>query len=117
MKSNLCPSRQYRVKSKIMVKKTGIALITAERVRQVTEEGWTPEHDEQHERHALASAAECYLNRAFYTGPFEGPPDGMPRWPWDLAWWKPVKDDGGIRNLVKAGALIAAEIDRIQNET
>jgi hypothetical protein len=33
-------------------------------------------------------------------------------WPWDPSWWKPSPDP--IRNLVKAGALIAAEIDRLQ---
>jgi hypothetical protein len=33
--------------------------------------------------------------------------------PWDYKWWKPSKDP--IKNLVKAGALIAAEIDRLQN--
>jgi hypothetical protein len=32
-------------------------------------------------------------------------------WPWSFEWWKP-KDR--IRNLVRAGALIAAEIDRLQ---
>lgn len=33
-------------------------------------------------------------------------------WPWDYKWWKPSDDP--IKNLVKAGALIAAEIDRLQ---
>lgn len=33
-------------------------------------------------------------------------------WPWDENWWKPSLDP--IRNLVKAGALLAAEIDRLQ---
>jgi hypothetical protein len=33
-------------------------------------------------------------------------------WPWDKEWWKPSDDP--TRNLVKAGALIAAEIDRLQ---
>ena len=34
-------------------------------------------------------------------------------WPWDKKWWKPSDDP--IKNLIKAGALIAAEIDRLQN--
>lgn len=34
-------------------------------------------------------------------------------WPWDKSWWKPTPDDR-IRELIKAGALIAAEIDRLQ---
>jgi len=33
-------------------------------------------------------------------------------WPWDEEWWKP--DNDAVRNLAKAGALIAAEIDRLQ---
>lgn len=33
-------------------------------------------------------------------------------WPWAAKWFKPSDDP--IRNLVKAGALIAAEIDRLQ---
>jgi hypothetical protein len=36
-------------------------------------------------------------------------------WPWDEKWWKPSTNP--IRNLVKAGALIAAEIDRLQRVT
>ena len=33
-------------------------------------------------------------------------------WPWNITWWKPSTDP--VRNLTKAGALIAAEIERIQ---
>ena len=36
-----------------------------------------------------------------------------PTWPWDESWFKPTPDDR-IRELVKAGALILAEIDRLQ---
>lgn len=38
------------------------------------------------------------------------------KWPssWHPEWWKPSNDP--VRNLVKAGALIAAEIDRIQRQ-
>jgi len=32
--------------------------------------------------------------------------------PWNVVWWKPTPDDR-IRELAKAGALIAAEIDRL----
>lgn len=34
-------------------------------------------------------------------------------WPFSQEWWKPTPDDR-IRELAKAGALIAAEIDRLQ---
>ena len=37
-----------------------------------------------------------------------------PTWPWEPASFKP--QDGQIRNLVKSGALIAAEIERLQRK-
>ena len=95
-----------------MNEKTGVALIVADRVRQIIEEGWTPEHDARHGRSELVDAAVCYALAA--KSPNPGYTPGL--WPWGLEWWKPVKDDGGIRNLVKAGALIAAEIDRLNHD-
>jgi hypothetical protein len=45
--------------------------------------------------------------------PFFGD-SGVPReWPWDSKWWKPGER---IRELEKAGALIAAEIARLEVE-
>lgn len=85
---------------------TGVELIAAERERQVAEEGWTPEHDDEHTSSELVDAAACYCVSALaeFTDYC---------WPWDAEWWKPSPDDR-IRELVKAGALIAAEIDRIR---
>lgn len=81
--------------------------VLAERHRQISAEGWTPEHDDEHDMGSLASAAGCYAmyTLAYPTG------DPHPNWPWDKAWWKPSQD--GRRNLVKAGALILAEIERL----
>ncbi|MCM0757438.1 hypothetical protein M7775_02505, partial [Sporomusa sphaeroides DSM 2875] len=39
---------------------SGIELIAAERQRQISQEGWTPEHDDQHANGELALAAACY---------------------------------------------------------
>jgi hypothetical protein len=93
--------------------KTGVELIANERQRQIEKEGWTPEHDDWHLDGALSSAAECYLlelrARKQRGQVVKSPP---PAWPWERDWWKPSGDP--IRNLVKAGALIAAEIDRLQ---
>jgi hypothetical protein len=79
-----------------------------ERTRQQIVEGWTPEHDDQHEIGEMASAAACYAANA---GGFvwQG---GWPRevWPLSREWWKPTNSR---RDLVKAGALILAEIERI----
>jgi hypothetical protein len=95
----------------------GCSLIAAERVRQISGEGWTPEHDDQHSRGEMQSAAADYLAECKrvmrgHDVSLEEEQTGMPwGWPWDRSWWKPSPDP--IRNLVKAGALIAAEIDRL----
>lgn len=94
---------------------SGVNLIKSERERQISEEGWTPEHDDSHRKHEMALAAMSYV--AVVAAPDEeGDESGKVRpchdWPWANKWWKPSDDP--IRNLVKAGALIAAEIDRIQ---
>lgn len=84
----------------------GATRIAAERVRQVEVEGWTAEHDaEEHAGGDLVEAAIAYLEN---SDPREVPDC----WPWDASWWKPSEEDP-IRNLEKAGALIAAEIDRL----
>ncbi|MHC9116245.1 hypothetical protein ACYTSF_18380 [Pseudomonas aeruginosa] len=85
--------------------------VQAERKRQIEAEGWTPEHDDEHDDEhdtgALASAAGCYamFSLAYPAG------DPSHFWPWDKSWWKPSPD--GRRNMVKAGALILAEIERL----
>lgn len=76
--------------------------VLAERRRQIEAEGWTPEHDRKVNAHGeLAKAATCYAS--VY-------PLAASYWPWDLKWWKP---SGRRRNLVKAAALILAEIERL----
>lgn len=87
---------------------TGVELIAVERQRQIAVEGWTPEHDDTHAQHEMALAAFCYLGHIAVTDALNIP---TLFWPWEQAWWKPSDDP--IRNLVKAGALIAAEIDRL----
>lgn len=79
----------------------GVQLIAAERERQVKVEGWTPAWDTQHVHGEMAAAAASYL-----TGDRAHWPAGY----WDIEWYKP-KDQ--LSNLVRAGALIAAEIDRL----
>jgi hypothetical protein len=77
--------------------------VLAERRRQIEKERWTPEHDDEHTDGVLALAASCYATAD--TG------SPLPKvWPWDPADWKPK---GKRRNLVRAGALILAEIERI----
>ena len=87
---------------------TGVEMISAERQRQVDVEGWTVEHDASHLGGDLVAAAICYADYAANLGPSISV-DLHALWPW-CGWWKPSDDP--VRNLVKAGALIAAEIDR-----
>lgn len=88
--------------------KTGIEIIAEERERQMKVEKWTPQHDKEHVIGELANAASCY---AMIPGlrPASFPPS---HWPW-IDGWNPTPNDR-IRELAKAGALIAAEIDRLQ---
>jgi hypothetical protein len=92
--------------------------VLAERQRQIAVEGWTPEHDDAHDRGELADAASCYA-RGTDRITWQTPDPEFPRrkvmtgrilWPWAAQWWKPTDRR---RNLVKAGALILAEIERL----
>ena len=96
--------------------KTGIELIAEERQRQIEIEGWTKEHDAQHKDCELVKAAICYADpNVYYHQENRIMRHKIPNkfWPrqWDIHWFKPTDR---IRDLVKAGALIAAEIDRLQ---
>ncbi|HFT5504177.1 TPA: ead/Ea22-like family protein [Escherichia coli] len=84
--------------------------VIAERQRQQSVEGWMPEHDDEHCNGELAMAAVCYINETGTVNRNGGKPWG---WPWDASWWKP---NARRRNLVKAGALILAEIERIDRQ-
>jgi hypothetical protein len=99
-------------------KSNGVELIAAERARQISAEGWTPEHDDTHRLAQMTLAAASYAwlaaSQVRLGGSCLNPaPKGM-YWPWADEWWKPSANP--IRNLVKAGALIAAEIDRLQRK-
>ena len=90
--------------------------VLAERARQISVEGWTPAHDDRHAAGEMAGAAACYAMQVAL--------DHIGRddlhttvsrtirelWPWAAHWWKPT---GRRRDLVKAGALILAEIERL----
>lgn len=92
---------------------TAIQLIEQERRRQIEQEGWTPEHDDAHSHGELAAAAAMYaLSGASHT--VEPLPITLDNcWPWSRDWWKP-KDQR--RDLVRAGALIVAELERLERE-
>jgi hypothetical protein len=104
----------------MMTSNAGADRIAVERRRQIAEEGFDPAHDVAYRAGTLVSAAVVYALHALVglrggSGPFgleEFSRAKASFWPWHNKWWKPKSP---IRNLERAGALIAAEIDRIIN--
>jgi hypothetical protein len=86
--------------------------IAAERKRQIEVEGWMPAHDDGHHRGQMAEAAACYAlgTTRVRNVSFGSRERSIGLWPWALKWWKPSERR---RDLVKAGALIVAEIERL----
>ncbi len=89
--------------------------VLIERLRQIAREGWTPVHDDKYELGQLARAAAAYAAHAGQPecarATFADEPPAL--WPWDGEWWKP-KDPRA--DLVRAGALILAEIERLDRK-
>lgn len=91
--------------------------VLAERQRQVTAEGWTPAHDDTHDNNEMAFAASCYAFHAAAASwdledcgtEYDSHP-APKNWPWEPGWWKPKS---ARSDLVRAGALILAEIERL----
>jgi len=95
---------------------TAVRDLLAERRRQVSEEGHTLKRDDQYTEGQLAQAASAY---AFWADPrgarqddhidyLDSRPVGL--WPWAKEHWKPTSPR---LMLIKAGALILAEIERL----
>lgn len=100
----------------------GAEMVAVERARQISEEGWTADHDDRHSEGELAVAA------SIYASPFVDP--GRP-WPWESesdkaapkvytyaeyeqAMRDPQLREQRVRELTKAAALVCAEIDRLR---
>lgn len=100
-------------------KKSGVELIAEERQRQIEKEGWTSEHDAMHQSEEMIDAAMCYLmsspDMEINAGTAYVQLQAKKAiWPWAIGQFKPSPDNR-LKELVKAGALIAAEIDNIIN--
>ena len=113
--------------------RVAVSDIAAERQRQVDAEGWSAERDNEYTDRSLAHAAAAYAlgfdleTRAeFITEDVSGGRGETPVWKnrqiqvpaswpssWDARWWKP---SDARRDLVKAGALIVAEIERLDRQ-
>lgn len=86
----------------------GVKEIAEERRRQIEDLGYTREHDRNHQGAELVRAALSYLAAADFG---DNPP--LPfDWPFDPKSWRP---EDRRNNLIRAGALIAAELDRMES--
>lgn len=87
-----------------------------ERARQWDGEGFSHDHDDQvNAEGGLIGAAICY---ALEARGWRNEGDMSRLWPWDRGWWKPSGGSWreplkGRRDLVKAAALLLAEIERL----
>lgn len=94
--------------------------VLAERRRQIEVEGWGAAHDDEHRTGELAMAGAAYANHMaqFHDAEALGGRyaiKAMPHgWPWDRAWWKPKNPR---HDLVRAAALILAEIERLDRKS
>lgn len=96
---------------------TAMTVIIHERDRQKTEEKWSPEHDDGHVDGSLWQAAFFYASLAT-TKNAAWAYSNFKRWPWSPECFKPWKKGSTEidreRCLVKAGALIIAEQERLE---
>lgn len=92
---------------------SGVSLIAVERQRQIEGEKWDSGHDDEHDEDQLALAGASYALPSYRRIGYTYDRSIPDTWPWEKQWWKPTPDDR-VRELAKAGALIAAEIDRLQ---
>lgn len=92
---------------------TGAELIAAERKRQIEEEGWTIQHDvEEHSGKQLAATASYIMfDYADPTGSCID--EDAEDWDWMQELAIKMRKRGDVGRLVVAGALVAAEIDRL----
>ncbi len=111
-------------------KLSGAERIAKERQRQIEKEGWTAEHDDNHDGAEMAMAAACYAapENIYIRHDYAASVEFRDPWPWEPLWDRRNYPNGGnvvapepslkkrIRQLEKAGALIAAEIDRLVRE-
>lgn len=114
--------RQHAAQREAMDMSVALAEVAQERRRQIEVEGWTVEHDDEHTTGAMAVAAASYAlvatlpmaENEYWRRTRAHAAHAV--WPWDREWWKPTPAFPR-RMLVKAAALIVAEIERLDRIT
>lgn len=107
-------------------KKSGVELIAEERNEQIKKHGFNKRHDKIHDSFELTEAAISYAHQATLAGRCIWQDRVPNNWPFEASSWKPrpqvpgnkcpmIENEDAIKMLTIAGALIAAEIDRLQN--
>jgi len=95
---------------------TALSDVIDERHRQINKKGYTPQHDNDHDAGELAGAGSAYALNAscqlypYYNLPLDEKPDSFT---WDDSHWKPKSPR---EDLVRAAALLIAEIERIDRK-
>ena len=87
-------------------KRTGIQMISEERKEQIEKHGWDLSHDQDYGHNELIKAALFCINQEYFEWPFE----------WDDEFRDKILGKNRVEQLTRAGAFIAAEIDRIKYE-
>lgn len=89
--------------------------VFAERCRQIDLKSYTAERDDQYANGELSDAAAAYAFWSFTSRllPPNRKLEPPTSWPWDREHWKPTTQR---HMLVKAGALILAELERLDRQ-
>lgn len=93
-----------------------VAAVAAERDRQVSEGGYSAEHDDEHDDGEIAWAAACYAAPALVLCEDNDVGEVVPAYPWDGGDGErpPRHGKDRTRDLIRAAALCIAEIERLQ---
>lgn len=114
---------EREVKAQAVPEGSAIKDVINERQRQINQEFYSTENDDEYKQNELLRAAVCYAENVVRRGwVFDsnfGPDvyqeeEAPDLWPWDLDFWKPRNPR---RDLVRAAALLIAEIERIDRST
>ncbi len=92
--------------------KTGIELIAIERQEQIEKHGRTIQNDVRlnEDKQLVWGAIQLFSREFGYATDPDDKPEG-----WDILIWEKMQSKSYKERLIIAGALIAAEIDRLQN--